>query len=282
MTTLFLEHANGRIAYDEAGAGPLVVCVPSMGDVRGEYRFLAPRLAEAGCRVVTMDVRGHGESSTAWDDFSVAGIGSDIVALIRYLDGGPAVVIGDSMAAGATVWAAAEAPELVAGAILMGPFVRSEPTLVSSLLFGAMFSRPWGPAMWQWYYKTLYPTRKPQDFTEYVSRLGKNLAETGRMEALQKMLAASKSASEQRLGRVKAPAMVLMGTKDPDFKKPEEEARWVAEKVNAQLHMIEGAGHYPHAEMPEVVAPLVLAFLAQHAPVPQSTGTTKEEMAYVA
>ena len=115
MTTLFLDHQNGRIAYDETGTGPLVVCVPSMGDVRAEYRFLAPQLAQAGYRVVTMDVRGHGESSTAWDDFSVAGVGSDIVALIRHLDGGPAVVVGESMAAGATVWAAAEAPELVAG-----------------------------------------------------------------------------------------------------------------------------------------------------------------------
>ena len=65
MTTLFLDHANGRIAYDVIGAGPLVICVPSMGDVRGEYRFLAPRLAQAGYRVVTMDVRGHGESSTS-------------------------------------------------------------------------------------------------------------------------------------------------------------------------------------------------------------------------
>mgnify|MGYP001310988106 FL=1 len=64
MTTSFLAHANGRIAYNETGTGPLVLCVPSMGDVRGEYRFLAPRLAQAGYRVVTMDVRGHGESST--------------------------------------------------------------------------------------------------------------------------------------------------------------------------------------------------------------------------
>ncbi len=278
MTTLFLEHAKGRIAYDETGAGPLVLCVPSMGDMRGEYRFLAPQLSQAGYRVVTMDVRGHGESSTTWDDFSVAGVGSDIVALIRHLDQGSAVVIGDSMAAGATIWAAAEAPELLAGVILVGPFVRSEPSVFSSLLFGAMFSRPWGPAMWQWYYKTLYPTQKPEDFTEYVRSLGKNLAERGRMEALQKMLAASKSASEQRLGRVKAPALVLMGTKDPDFKEPEVEARWVADKVSAQLHMIEGAGHYPHAEMPEVVAPLVLAFLAQHTPVQQP----QEEIVYVA
>lgn len=278
MTTLFLEHAKGRIAYDETGAGPLVLCVPSMGDVRGEYRFLAPQLAQAGYRVVTMDVRGHGESSTVWDDFSVAGVGSDIVALIRHIDGGPAVVIGDSMAAGATVWAAAEAPELLTGVILVGPFVRSEPSLFSGLLFGAMFSRPWGPAMWQWYYKTLYPTRKPEDFAQYVQKLRKNLAEAGRMEALQKMLAASKSASEQRLGRVQAPALVLMGTKDPDFKEPEVEARWVAEKVNAQLHMIEGAGHYPHAEMPEAVAPRVLAFLAQHAHVQQPA----KELAHVA
>lgn len=282
MTTLFFDHADGRIAYDETGAGPLVVCVPSMGDVRGEYRFLAPQLAQAGYRVVTMDVRGHGESSTAWDDFSVAGVGSDIVALIRHLDRGAAVVIGDSMAAGATVWAAAEAPALLAGVVLVGPFVRSEPSLFSSLLFGAMFSRPWGPAMWRWYYKTLYPTRKPEDFTEYVNRLHKNLTEPGRMEALQKMLAASKSASEQRLGHVRAPALVLMGTKDPDFREPALEARWVAEQVSAQLHMIEGAGHYPHAEMPEVVAPLVLTFLAQHTSLQQLKEVTKGPMVYAA
>ena len=39
MTTLYLEHLSGRIAYNETGGGPLVICVPSMGDVRGEYRW---------------------------------------------------------------------------------------------------------------------------------------------------------------------------------------------------------------------------------------------------
>jgi pimeloyl-ACP methyl ester carboxylesterase len=267
MTTQFLEHQNGQIAYDDAGSGPLVVCVPSMGDVRAEYRFLAPKLADAGYRVVTMDVRGHGESSTVWDDFSVAGVGSDIVALIRKLGAGPAVVVGESMAAGAAVWAAAEAPELVAGLILAGPFVRSEPSFINGLLFAALFSRPWGPTAWTWYYGTLYPAHKPHDFAEYVDNLRKNLAQPGRMEALQKMLTASKSASEQRLPAVQAPAMVLMGTKDPDFKDPGKEAHWVAERLNATVHMVEGAGHYPQTEMPDAVAPLMLDFLAQHHPV---------------
>jgi pimeloyl-ACP methyl ester carboxylesterase len=270
MTTQFLNHKIGQIAYEESGSGPLVVCVPSMGDVRAEYRFLAPQLAAAGYRVVTMDVRGHGETSTAWDDFSVAGVGSDILALVRKVGGGPAVIVGESMAAGAAVWAAAEAPELVAALILTGPFVRSEPSVVNSLLFGALFARPWGPAMWQRYYATLYPTHKPADFATYLDSLRKNLAQPGRMEALQKMLAASKGASEQRLALVKTPVMVLMGTKDPDFKQPETEARWVADQLQATLHMVEGAGHYPHAEMPEVAAPLMLAFLAQHAPTQET------------
>jgi pimeloyl-ACP methyl ester carboxylesterase len=267
MTTQFLHHQSGRIAYDDVGGGPLVICVPSMGDVRAEYRFLAPTLVAAGYRVVTMDVRGHGESSTAWDDFSVAGVGSDIVALARSLQAGPAVIVGESMAAGAAVWAAAEAPDCVAGLVLIGPFVRGETTAMNRLLYTALFSRPWGPAAWQWFYKTLYPARKPADFTAYIAALRKNLAEPGRMEALQKMLAASKGASEQRLGRVQVPVMVLMGSKDPDFKDPAAEAQFVADSLHGSLHMIEGAGHYPQAEMPEATAPHILAFLATLQPM---------------
>ena len=44
----FLKVGNGSIAYeDSGGSGPLVVCVPGMGDVRRQYRFLAPALAGA-------------------------------------------------------------------------------------------------------------------------------------------------------------------------------------------------------------------------------------------
>jgi pimeloyl-ACP methyl ester carboxylesterase len=262
MTTKYLTHQTGRVAYDDNGAGPVVICAPSMGDVRAEYRFLAPLLVAAGYRVVTMDLRGLGESSTDWDDFSVAGVGADIVALARSLDAGPAIVVGESMSAGAAVWAAAEAPELVSGLVLVGPFVRGETTSANRLLYTALFSRPWGPAAWEWYYKTLYPAQKPEDFAVYTAALRRNLAEPGRMEALQKMLHASKEASEQRLGRVQAPALVLMGSKDPDFKNPAAEAQWVADSLHGSVRMIDGAGHYPHAEMPDVTAPHILEFLA--------------------
>jgi pimeloyl-ACP methyl ester carboxylesterase len=112
----------------------------------------------------------------------------------------------------------------------------------------------------------LYPTQKPADFDQYCGRLRLNLAEPGRIEALTRMILASKAASEERLPRVTAPVLVIMGSKDPDFKgevfkDPESEAGWVANSLRGSVQMIKDAGHYPHAEMPEVTGPIILRFL---------------------
>jgi len=261
MVTKYLNQQDGQIAYDVEGNGPLVICVPSLGDVRGEYRFLRPLLVEAGFQVATMDGRGHGESSVAWDDFSVAGVGEDILALIRELEAGPAVVIGTSMGGGAAIWAAVEAPELVRGMILVDPFVDGKGDFFLKLLSAIMFARPWGTSMWMKYYASLYPTRKPADFDEYSAALQANLKERGRLEAVLQMLYASKEASGERMPKVEQPALILMGSKDPDFKDPEAEAKRIAEALRGTYVMIDGAGHYPHAEMPETTAPLMLEFM---------------------
>lgn len=270
METRYLDMPGGRLAYDLYGGeheeGPLVVCAPSMGDLRAEYRFLAPQLAAAGYRVAAFDLRGHGESSVRWDDYSVAAVGTDMLAFVRALGAGSSFLVGTSMAGGASVWAAAEAPDLVAGVVLIDPFVRDGdgPLWLARLLFGTLFARPWGPALWMRYFASLYPTRRPADFTQYVQRLGTSLREPGRFGALRRMLLASKRASGERLGRVSAPALVIMGTRDRDFKDPAGEAQVVAgllRPTQAEVRLIEGAGHYPHAEMPAETGPAIVAFL---------------------
>ena len=138
-------------------------------------------------------------------------------------------------------------------------------------MYGLLFSRPWGPAMWLRYFSTLFPSHKPQDFTAYSAALRANLAQPGRIESLQQMMSASKGASEERIPRVSAPVKVLMGSKDPDFKQPEVEGRWVAEQLNGTLEMIDGAGHYPQAEMPEITGPKILAFLETLEPAKEAT-----------
>jgi pimeloyl-ACP methyl ester carboxylesterase len=265
METKFLPRGNERIAYDLQGErGPLIICVPGMGDLRAEYRFLAPSLVAAGYRVATLDVRGHGESSTGWDDYSAAAVGSDIVALVQEL-GGPAFLVGTSMGAGAAVWAAAEAPASVTGVVLIGPFVRDIPINVFMRgMLKVLFAPPWGRAAWTLYYKSLYPSAQPADFSEYRARLGANLREPGRLQALRAMLAASKADCEARLPSVKAPALVVMGSRDPDFKDPLAEAERVARSLRGAVYVADGAGHYPHAEQPAPTATRIVEFLRAH------------------
>ena len=261
MTTQFLMRPEGRIAYDSQGSGPVVLCVPSLGDRRQEYRFLAPKLVDAGYRVVTMDLRGHGESSVDWPDYSLVGVGSDIVALARHLDAGPVTVIGTSLAAGAAVWAAAEDPEAVRGLVLVGAFVRDHGPAWKSTLLSLPFFNPWGPGLWAKFYAGLYPSAKPADFDAYLAALRENLAEPGRMRAFRRTVASSKAEAEARLPRVKTPVLVVMGSKDPDFPDPEAEGRRIAQELDGTLYVIPEAGHYPHAEMPEATAAPIEAFL---------------------
>jgi pimeloyl-ACP methyl ester carboxylesterase len=268
-STRFFDRPGGRIAYDDIGAGPLVVMVPGLGDLRGEYRFLAPRIAAAGYRVVAMDLRGHGESTTGWADYSTASIGGDVAALVDHLDAGPAALIGTSMGAGAVVVAAATLPDRISAIVGIGPFVRDVPLplptrVVLAVALNLGFVGPWGPAAWGAYYASLYPSRKPDDFHDYKARLVASLREPGRLAALQAMLRSSKADVEPRLADVKAPSLVMMGTKDPDFPDPTAEARFVAERLRGEIALIDGAGHYPHAEVPDVATPLILDFLDRH------------------
>ncbi len=264
----FLDRPGGRIAYSDQGSGPLVVMAPGFGDLRQEYRFLAPKLVAAGYRAVTMDLRGHGRSSVGWDDHTCAAQGSDMLALAADLDAGPAVLIGNSISGGSAAWAAAEAPDRIAGLVLIDPFARNVPiSWWKAALFRAVmhtaFVGPWAPAAWGAYYASLYPTRKPADFDSYKARLVASLREPGRMAALQAMMRTGRDDVEARLGAIRAPALVVMGSSDPDFDDPAGEAAAMAGLVKGTVAMIEGAGHYPHAEMPEVTAPAILDFLAR-------------------
>src|SRR5215469_6076363 len=137
--TEYVDLDGGRIAYDVTGAGPLVVLSHGIGDRRQAYRFLAPRLAQAGYRVASADLRGHGESSMGWK--SVTGteaitrtdIAGDLLALIRHL-GGPAVIVGHSISGGAATIAAAKEPGLVSAIVEINPYTRTQKVDVGGMV----------------------------------------------------------------------------------------------------------------------------------------------------
>ncbi|KQR12244.1 alpha/beta fold hydrolase [Cellulomonas sp. Leaf334] len=268
--TSYLSRPGGRIAYslDGPADGPLVVLVPGMGDVRSTWRELVGPLVDAGHRVAVTDLRGHGDSDTTFATHGDVMTGQDALALVEHL-GGPAVLVGNSMGAGAAAWAAAERPDLVAGLVLTGPFLRDPamPAVVAAgmhQLMRALFARPWGGAVWASYYKGyLNRGHKAPWLDEHVADLRAAMKDPAHLRSFRHLAAGLTHAPvEARLAEVSAPAIAFVGAVDPDYSDPAAEAQWIRDALRAEVTVVPDAGHYPHHQAPAVVVPATLTFLA--------------------
>jgi len=252
---------QGNIAYDIQGTGPLVLLVPGMGDLRSAYRFITPALLAAGYTVATTDLRGHGDSDSSFDAYGDVATAGDIEALITEL-GRPAIIVGNSMSAGSAVIVAAEHPELVAGLVLVGPFVRQPSTTAfENLAFRVMMARPWAAAAWKAYMPRLYAGTKPVDFAEYQQRVIASIKRPGYASAFSLTTRTDHLLAAASLVGVDAPTLVIMGDKDPDFKNPKAEADWIAGSLDGTAVMVPDAGHYPQSQQPTLVSAAIIDFL---------------------
>jgi pimeloyl-ACP methyl ester carboxylesterase len=272
----FLTLADGTIAYEVTGAGPLVVLAHGIGDSRASYRFVVPPLVAAGYRVAAVDLRGCGESSAEWPSYTRTDIAGDLIALVRHL-GNPAVLVGHSISGGAATIAAAHAPELIEGVVELCPFTRKQPvrlgdlrvrryrTGMARLLLTALLgSVTW----WHRYLDIAFPGRKPDDWAEQRRRMAAMLGEPGRMRALRRMGQSTPADAGAQLGNVRRPALIVEGSLDPDWADPRAEGEAIVAAMPAgigRLAVIEGAGHYPHTQFPEETVALLLPFLAAYA-----------------
>ncbi|NMM91669.1 alpha/beta hydrolase [Rhodococcus sp. SRB_17] len=260
--TQYLSVPDGKIAYDVQGSGPLVVLVPGMGDLRAAYRFLIPDLVKAGYAVASVDLRGHGDSDTSFASYGDVETATDVAALIHKL-GTSAVIVGNSMGAGAAVIVAAENPNLVDGLVLIGPFVRqpASSTAFSRLFLRILMARPWVAAAWAAYLPKLYAGARPTDFAHYRDTVIAAMKRPGYARAFSLTTRADHSRAGESLAAVTSHTLVVMGDKDPDFPDPRGEADWISRTVDGTTVIIEDAGHYPQSQQSERTSAAIIEFL---------------------
>jgi pimeloyl-ACP methyl ester carboxylesterase len=93
MNTLFADSSDGtRVAYDRSGTGPAIVLLHGGGSMRqGWHEAGYVRRLRDDFTVITLDLRGHGESGLPTDpaDYTTARMGQDILDdryLLRHLN----------------------------------------------------------------------------------------------------------------------------------------------------------------------------------------------------
>jgi pimeloyl-ACP methyl ester carboxylesterase len=123
MTTFFEGEGGIRIAGDVLGpvAGPLVILVHGGGQTRHSWRDTADRLAIHGYHVISIDLRGHGESGWApASAYNLSLYAADLEVIIRANASNAGVTfVGASLGGMASTVAAARMEDIRINALVL-------------------------------------------------------------------------------------------------------------------------------------------------------------------
>lgn len=257
----WVSQADGSLAYETIGDGPLILCLPGEGDLRDSMADLAIGLADAGFKVAVADLRGHGDSRGQWARFDLVALAGDIGALLDAEHADHAILVGASISAASTAFFASCHPQRVAGLVGLAPLRRPhqgfERGRLMPALAAALLRRPLGHRLWVAYWRSLFASPAPDWLPDHLDKLRAAFADAEALRALRALLQLRPDTSH--LGSLSVPVLDFIGQADPDFDEPAAELRWTESVVPmAAALALPGVGHFPHAERPDLlVAPIV-------------------------
>ncbi len=243
-----------EIAYESHGEGPPIILVhgfASNGQVNWVDTGWVEALTEAGYRAITIDNRGHGQSEKLYepDYYPAREMAHDVVNLIDHLELGSAVLMGYSMGARISAFAAIDAPEKVTAVIFGGLGINMIRGMSDSeeIIEGLL-----APSLSEVTHKTA------RQFRIFADHTGSD------RKALAACMASSRARiSEEDVRKVSVPALVAVGSDDDVGGAPEPLAEMM-EKGEALV--IERRDHMRATGDPQFKAG-VLAFLERNAAV---------------
>ncbi|PJG46512.1 hypothetical protein CAF53_20330 [Sphingobium sp. LB126] len=245
---------------------PPILCLHSLFLDGRMFDALVPA-AKGRFRVIRPDFRGQGSSAPSTQAVvTMDCCADDMIALIETLGLPPVHLIAASMGGDVAVRIAARRPDLCASMVMMGSSVRGEPDdqkahftdlldrtyatgfvggdldMMMSIMFGATTrSNPEKQAMldhWRLHIGRLAPST-------WAAMHG----------------VVERPSAVSLLPQVKAPTLVYLS--DEDVARPQEWTHEVVDNIpGAKLARLEGVGHSPILEVPDVVIPSTLDFMA--------------------
>jgi pimeloyl-ACP methyl ester carboxylesterase len=268
-----------RIHFEAHGAGDPLVLVHGLGASAAAWRALAPHLAEAGYRVLALDLKGCGLSARIPGDYSRRALANLVCGFMDNLGVRRArAVIGHSMGGAIALEIAASRPErLDLVGVIDGQGILSSPWLLRSAapvtpLVGTLASSmtALSPAAPRRFFARMYLRRifaDPARVTEEMVDLYAAVADAGYQRAMFAMMQHLSDTADlaDAIRTLRKPAVLVWGREDPLC------PLLLGEELNSalpdsELHVVEDCGHCPAEERPTEVASAVIDFLARRSP----------------
>jgi pimeloyl-ACP methyl ester carboxylesterase len=251
-------HKGITLAYEDRGAGkPAFVFVHGWTCNRS---FFAPQAAHFARqhRVVSVDLRGHGESDKPQRHYPITAYAEDIAYVIEQLGLGPVVAVGHSMGSLAVLQLAADHPASVAAIVMVDPatFVRPPEmrarieSMVASIEAGNQEPRR------QFIAHGMFLPSTDRQLVEAVLAVMLAAPSHVAVEAMRGALAFDGPAVA---ARCKVPSLHLAAT--PPRNPPHLLSQWLPTVVHGWTV---GAGHFNQLEMPEQVNAMIEGFLRHY------------------
>jgi pimeloyl-ACP methyl ester carboxylesterase len=204
-------------------------------------------------RVYLPERRGHGRTPDVEGQFSYELFAEDTIAFMDQLGLSSAHVVGFSDGATVGLLVALQRPDLVRTLVHIGQQVNPSgirPEFAEVMKLDAMPQGMLPPML-----RDLYAAASPDGPNHWNVILGK---------AWQMITSGRPDIDLAAMGALQAPTLVMVA--DEDFT-PQEHARDIAAAIpHAEVAVVANATHALPMEKPEVVADLVLRFIAEHAP----------------
>src|SRR5687767_2581900 len=137
----FIEVDGLRVHYQEAGRAdaPVVILIHGFASSNLVWSKVLLELAEAGFRVIALDLLGYGYSVKAKElDYAMTRQSEMVVRFMRQLEIDSAVLVGSSYGGAVAATVALDHPELVKKLVLVGAVTKNRPTRYMLMrLFGS-------------------------------------------------------------------------------------------------------------------------------------------------
>lgn len=245
--------------YEVTGDGSPLLLIHGLGSSSRDWEMQIEPFAK-DYQVITLDLRGHGQSGKPPGPYSIRMFAEDTAALVRRIDILPAHVVGISMGGMVAFELAVHFPQLLRSLTIVNsyPEMRVETLqehlqvwrrfLILELLGMRGMGRMLGGR--------LFPFPEQSDLREtFVSRWAQNNKRAYR-ESLRAILNWD---VESRLGEIDCPVLVVAS--DQDYVTVEEKRVYTAKIPNAKLVIIEDARHAVTAERPDQFNTVLRDFL---------------------